>query len=107
MMIPLPEHGAVVLNPAPVSVDAWVSAPANPYPTMTYANFDVFGHYLDGFGKYGEKVVSVAGRPDGEGEYIWPKCNTKQGFEWFATTMVAKRGKDASDLRPCGTCSPV
>jgi hypothetical protein len=84
----------------PVSVDAWVGAPANPYPTMTYANFDVFGHYLDGFGTYGEKVVSVPGRPDGEGEYIWPKCNTKQGFEWFATTMVAKRGKDASDLRP-------
>ena len=84
----------------PVSVDAWVGAPANPYPTMTYANFDVFGHYLDGFGAYGEKVVSVPGRPDGEGEYIWPKCNTKQGFEWFATTMVAKRGKDASDLRP-------
>src|SRR3954468_10311234 len=84
----------------PVSVDAWVGAPANPYPTMTYANFDVFGHYLDGFGTYGEKVVSVPGRPDGEGEYIWPKCNTKQGFEWFATTMVAKRGKDSSDLRP-------
>ncbi|WP_338682479.1 RICIN domain-containing protein [Streptomyces acidiscabies] len=84
----------------PVSVDAWVGAPANPYPTMTYSNFAVFGHYLDGFGAYGEKVVSVPGRPDGEGEYIWPKCNTKQGFEWFATTMVAKRAKDASDLRP-------
>ena len=40
------------------------------------------------------------GRPDGEGEYIWPACNTKQGFEWFATAPSAKRGKDASDLRP-------
>jgi hypothetical protein len=84
----------------PVSVDAGVDASADPYPGMTYANFAVFGHYLDGFGAYGEEVVSVPGRPDGEGEYIWPACNTKQGFEWFATTMVAKRGKDASDLRP-------
>ena len=42
----------------------------------------------------------MTGRPDGEGEYIWPACNTKQGFEWFATATVAKRGKDASDLRP-------
>jgi hypothetical protein len=29
-----------------------------------------------------------------------PACNTKQGFEWFATSTAAKRGKDASDLRP-------
>ncbi|NUP51138.1 MAG: beta-galactosidase [Catenulispora sp.] len=84
----------------PVSVDAGPGAAANPYPTMTYANFDVFGHYLDGLGRYGEQVVSVAGRPDGEGEYIWPACDTKQGFEWFATATAAKRGKDASDLRP-------
>jgi hypothetical protein len=84
----------------PVSVDAGPGAPANPYPTMTYSNFDVVGHYLDGLGNYGEQVVSVPGRPDGEGEYIWPACNTKQGFEWFATATAAKRGKDASDLRP-------
>ena len=30
---------------------------ANQYPNMTYANFDVFAHYLDGFGHYGEKAV--------------------------------------------------
>ena len=57
-------------------------------------------HYLDGFGHYGESCRSGTGRPDGEGEYIWPACNTKQGFEWFATATAAKRGKDASDLRP-------
>ncbi|WP_294014090.1 glycoside hydrolase family 2 TIM barrel-domain containing protein, partial [Streptomyces sp.] len=84
----------------PVSVDDGPGAPSVPYPTMTYPNFDVLGHYLDGLGNYGEQVVSVTGRPDGEGEYIWPACNTKQGFEWFATATAAKRGKDASDLRP-------
>ena len=42
----------------------------------------------------------MAGRPDGEGESIWPACSTKQGFLWFATTTVAKRAKDADDLRP-------
>ncbi|MEK8103864.1 beta-galactosidase, partial [Micromonospora sp. M12] len=40
------------------------------------------------------------GRPDGEGEFIWPACNNKQGFEWFATATAAKRGKGATDLRP-------
>ncbi|MDX3690161.1 hypothetical protein PV726_07435 [Streptomyces europaeiscabiei] len=69
-------------------------------PRSKRANFAVFSHYLDGIGKYGEKRVDLAGRPDGEGEYVWNKSNTKQGFEWFATTTIAKRAKDASDLRP-------
>ncbi|GAA4258821.1 RICIN domain-containing protein [Dactylosporangium darangshiense] len=72
----------------------------NKYPNMRYANFASFPHYLDGLGAYTERVVSTPGRPDGETEFIWPKCNTKQGFEWFATLTAAKRGKDASDLRP-------
>ncbi|MEV0531447.1 RICIN domain-containing protein [Kitasatospora sp. NPDC050463] len=84
----------------PISVDSGPGAPADPYPTMTYGNFAVFGHYLDGLGTYGESLPSIVGRPDGEGEYVWPACNTKQGFEWFATETAAKRGKDASDLRP-------
>ena len=67
---------------------------------MTYANFAVIPHYVDGFGRYGEGLITVNGRPDGEGEYIWPACNTKQGFEWFATATLAKRGKGATDLRP-------
>ncbi|MBW8821326.1 MAG: RICIN domain-containing protein [Streptomyces sp.] len=67
----------------PISVDtAWNT---NPYPTLLNGNFAVFSHYLDGIGKYGEATVSLAGRPDGEGEYVWNKSNTKQGFEWFAT----------------------
>ncbi|WP_328842202.1 RICIN domain-containing protein [Streptomyces europaeiscabiei] len=82
----------------PVSVDtAWNT---NPYPSLLNGNFAVFSHYLDGIGKYGEKRVDLAGRPDGEGEYVWNKSNTKQGFEWFATTTIAKRAKDAADLRP-------
>ena len=84
----------------PISVDAGVGASPNQYPNMTYANFNIVPHYLDGFGRYGDKLWSGTGRPLGDGEYIWPACNTKQGFEWFATSTAAKRGKDASDLRP-------
>ncbi|WP_158852931.1 RICIN domain-containing protein [Saccharothrix deserti] len=82
----------------PISVDtAWNT---NPYPTMLNGNFAVFRHYIDDIGKYGEAVAPLAGRPDGEGEYVWNKSNTKQGFEWFATATIAKRAKDAADLRP-------
>ncbi|MGI5240480.1 glycoside hydrolase family 2 TIM barrel-domain containing protein [Dactylosporangium sp. CA-139066] len=72
------------------------------YPTMNsqYANFASFPHYNGGLGAYNDQVTSTPGKPDGETEYIWPKCNTKQGFEWFATLTAAKRAKDASDLRP-------
>jgi len=82
----------------PVSVDtAWNT---NPYPTLLNGNFAVYSHYIDGIGAYGEARADLAGRPDGEGEYVWDKSNTKQGFEWFATATAAKRAKDASDLRP-------
>ncbi|MEV8436118.1 RICIN domain-containing protein [Actinosynnema sp. NPDC051121] len=85
----------------PISVDAAPGADSpTRYPNMNHPNFAVFAHYLDGTGQYGERVQTVTGRPDGEGEYIWPKCNTKQGFEWFATATAAKRGKGANDLRP-------
>ncbi|MBS2962060.1 RICIN domain-containing protein [Actinocrinis puniceicyclus] len=84
----------------PISVDAGVGTSPNHYPNMTYANFNLVPHYLDGFGHYGDQVWSGTGRPTGDGEYIWPACNNKQGFEWFATSTAAKRGKDASDLRP-------
>ncbi|WP_405087383.1 RICIN domain-containing protein [Microbispora sp. NBC_01389] len=84
----------------PVIVELGVGANLNMYPGMTYANFAVISHYVDGFGRYGEGLITVNGRPDGEGEYIWPACNNKQGFEWFATATLAKRGKNATDLRP-------
>ncbi|MET8161814.1 RICIN domain-containing protein [Sphaerisporangium sp. NPDC005289] len=84
----------------PIIAELGVGANLNAYPGMTYANFAVISHYVDGFGRYGEGLITVNGRPDGEGEYIWPACNTKQGFEWFATATLAKRGKNATDLRP-------
>lgn len=84
----------------PVSVDEGPGAPPTLYPNMTYANFALVPHYMDGLGNYGESLWSPNGRPIGEGEYIWPACSTTQGFEWFATATAAKRGKDASDLRP-------
>jgi ricin-type beta-trefoil lectin protein/glycosyl hydrolase family 2 len=85
----------------PISIDAAPGADAaSRYPNMNYPNFAIFAHYMDGTGQYGERVQTVNGRPDGEGEYIWPKCNTKQGFTWFATATAAKRGKGANDLRP-------
>ena len=84
----------------PIIVEVGVGGNVSLYPGMTYANFAVIPHYVDGFGRYGEGLITVNGRPDGEGEYIWPACNTKQGFEWFATATLAKRGKGATDLRP-------
>jgi hypothetical protein len=84
----------------PIIVEVAPGASPNRYPTMTQANFNLVPHYLDGTGRYGEQTWSVAGRPDGEGEYIWPACSSKQGFAWFATATAAKRGKDTSDLRP-------
>jgi hypothetical protein len=78
-----------------------VGANVNGYPGMTYANFAVIPHYVDGFGRYGEGLITVNGRPDGEGEYIWPACNNKQGFEWFATATLAKRGKVGPKGAPC------
>jgi len=85
----------------PVSIDAAPGAQSpSRYPNMNYPNFATFAHYLDGTGRYGEAVSPASGRPDGEGEYIWPACSSRQGFEWFATATVAKRGKDADDLRP-------
>ncbi|MGC4747019.1 RICIN domain-containing protein [Micromonospora sp. DT201] len=85
----------------PISIDAGPGADSpSRYPAMNYSNFAIFAHYLDGVGRYGEALNRNSGRPDGEGEYIWPACSTKQGFTWFATATAAKRGKDASDLRP-------
>jgi hypothetical protein len=84
----------------PITLEVAPGASPNRYPAMTQANFNLIPHYLDGTGRYGEQTWNVAGRPDGEGEYIWPACSNKQGFEWFATATAAKRGKDTSDLRP-------
>ena len=39
-------------------------------------------------------------RPYGQGELIWPADQTRQGLMWFATSTMAMRAKNASDIRP-------
>ena len=74
------------------------------YPDMTVANgytqFDGMPHYIDGQGVYNTAVDAETAYPYGEGEYVWPASSTKQGFTWFATDTVGKRGNGAADLRP-------
>lgn len=74
------------------------------YPDMTVANgyteFDGMPHYIGGLGVYNNSVDTSTAYPYGEGEYVWPAGSTKQGFTWFATATVGKRGNGAADLRP-------
>jgi hypothetical protein len=95
-------HAIRALDPTrPVIVEG--ETPSQ-YPDMTVANgytrFDGMPHYLDGTGDYGTAVDASTTYPYGEGEYIWPASSTAQGFTWFATATVGKRGKGAADLRP-------
>ncbi len=93
-------NAIVALDPTrPVSAD--VGGSFQQYTQITQPNFATFGHYLpDNLGKYTEEVGARTDRPFGQGEYIWPKDVTRQGFMWFATSTMAMRAKDASDLRP-------
>ncbi|MEP6655329.1 MAG: RICIN domain-containing protein, partial [Myxococcales bacterium] len=93
-------NAIVALDPTrPVSAD--VGGSFQQYNQITQPNFATFGHYLpDNLGKYTEEVGTRTDRPLGQGEYIWPKDVTRQGFMWFATSTMAMRVKDASDLRP-------
>ena len=86
----------------PVSADS-AYAGANfdrSYTSITANNFTALEHYPGGLGAYTEAVQTSTTRPFGVGEYIWPNDQTAQGFMWFATTTMAMRQKDASDLRP-------
>ncbi|MBO0864383.1 MAG: hypothetical protein J2P16_04840, partial [Mycobacterium sp.] len=76
----------------PISVDG---AGDQNFPDMTQPNFNVIPHYLGG-----DQVLPRDNRPFGQGEFIWPVCNTPQGFTWFATLTASLRAKDASDVRP-------
>jgi hypothetical protein len=83
----------------PISAD--VSSDFQMYNNLTQPNFSAFGHYLGtGSGTYTDLVAPRTDRPFGQGELIWPKDVTPQGFMWFATTVMSMRGKDASDVRP-------
>ena len=86
----------VALDPTrPVSTDG-----GDVYNAMTYPNFSAFPHYLGGFGVYTDTVQVRSDRPFGQGEFIWPSDVTPQGLMWFATSTMAMRAKDASDIRP-------
>ncbi|GAA2470298.1 sugar-binding domain-containing protein [Winogradskya humida] len=65
-------------------------------------NYTVFCHY-DGFsfGQYTESVCGgPAGKPHGQGEFIWSADSTPQGMTWFATATMRMREQGASDSRP-------
>ncbi|HVY41042.1 MAG TPA: glycoside hydrolase family 2 TIM barrel-domain containing protein, partial [Polyangia bacterium] len=82
----------------PVSADGRVTDSS--YAGVPNANFAVYDHYPDGITAYTETVRTSTTRPFGVGEYIWSADVTAQGMVWFATSTLAMRLKDASDLRP-------
>ena len=83
----------------PISAD--VSGSFQMYNQLTQSNFSAFGHYLpNNLGAYSDEVAVRTDRPFGQGELIWPKDVTPQGFAWFATATMSMRAKDASDIRP-------
>jgi hypothetical protein len=79
---------------------------------LPHDNYTTFCHYnsdqpplgvLAGTGVWTDDICENGpsqGKPRGQGEYIWPADNTKQGFTWFATTAEKMREKGADDIRP-------
>ena len=79
---------------------------------LPYDNYTTFCHYnsdvpplgvLGGIGVYTDLICQNGpsqGKPQGQGEYIWPADNTKQGFTWFGTSAEKMREKGADDIRP-------
>ena len=78
----------------PISIDG----PTNTYG-ITAPNFASFGHYFNGLGNYSEAVHQTPNYPYGQGEFIWPADNSRQGLAWFATGTMEMRVQDASDAR--------
>lgn len=63
----------------------------------------VFCHYDDGVFPpvYTESICSgPPGKPQGQGEFVWPNDNMPQGATWFATGSMRMREQGASDIRP-------
>ena len=83
----------------PISTDAAVDPTTSDLP---HDNYTVFCHY-DGFsfGRYSESICSgPAGKPRGQGEFVWFNDHTPQGARWFATASLRMREQGASDIRP-------
>ncbi|MGD0835938.1 MAG: glycoside hydrolase family 2 TIM barrel-domain containing protein [Polyangia bacterium] len=81
----------------PVSSDVFGTGPNYGLPVPAYATI---GHYIGGLGVYTEMINATNDNPNGQGEYIWPKDNSRQGLTWFGTSAMAMRSQGASDVRP-------
>ena len=70
------------------------------FSLIPHDKFAAYGHYPEGLGVYTERVAASLTHPTGVGEMIWPNDVTPQGFAWFATSTMAMRRQDASEIRP-------
>ena len=79
-----------------------ISTDGDSLDLATHDNYTVFCHY-DGFsfGAYSESICAgPAGKPQGQGEFLWYRDSTPQGFTWFGTASMRMREKGADDTRP-------
>ncbi len=79
-----------------------ISTDGDSFDLPTHDNYTVFCHY-DGFsfGAYSESICAgPSGKPQGQGEFLWYKDSTPQGFTWFGTASMRMREKGADDTRP-------
>jgi hypothetical protein len=81
----------------PISSDVFLTGPNYGLPVPGFATI---GHYIGGLGAYTDLVNANNNNPSGQGEYIWPKDNSRQGLTWFGTSAFAMRRQDASEVRP-------
>jgi len=81
----------------PISADVFLTGPNY---GLSSPGFATVGHYIGGLGAYTELVNANSNNPAGQGEFIWPKDNSRQGLLWFGTSTMAMRRQDASEVRP-------
>jgi hypothetical protein len=81
----------------PISSDVFLTGPDYGLPVPAYATI---GHYIGGLGAYTDLVNANNNNPAGQGEYIWPKDNSRQGLVWFGTSAMEMRSQGASEVRP-------
>jgi hypothetical protein len=84
----------------PISTDSAVDDVTQDLP---HDNYTMFCHYDDGIYPpvFTESICSgPTGKPQGQGEFVWPNDNMPQGATWFATGSMRMREQGASDIRP-------
>jgi hypothetical protein len=88
----------------PISTDFTAfDLPHDDYTTFCHYDSDQPLGVIVGTGKYTDRICENGpsqGKPQGQGEYLWPADNTKQGFTWFGTSAEKMREKGADDIRP-------